>query len=220
MGRPTILLFSNSSNTLRKWSCALANEYQLEVAVDWQECKANYEKLHPAIDITIIDGKLFALENNFSTLAKDAPGKLIIVGEQWPEDRQVQLIAAGASGYEENETDLEFLSRTVSRVIDGEVWIQRHLVPRIIKTLVANKIDPLTLHDNEELTAKKKDLLKSLTEREKQVANQVSHGSPTKKIAAALFITERTVTAHLSSIFRKLDVPDRIHLAIYLKDIR
>lgn len=219
MDQPTVLLFSSNSNTLRKWSCALANEYKLEVAVDWQECKANCEISNPTIKVTIIDGELFSSEKDFSILAKDVPGKLIIVGEQWPEERQIQLIAAGASGYGENETDFDFLSRIVSRVIDGEVWIRRHLVPRIIKMLVANKIDPLTLHDNEEITAKKLDLLKSLTEREKQVANQVSHGSPTKKIAAALFITERTVTAHLSSIFRKLDVPDRIHLAIYLKDI-
>lgn len=219
MDSPTILLFSSSPNTLRKWSCALADEYQFEVAVDWQECKANCEKSDPAIDLTVIDGKLFSQEDDFLTLTKDIPGKLIIIGKQWPEERQIQLIVAGASGYGENEPNNDFLSLIINRVIDGEVWIQRHLVPRIIKTLIANKIDPLTLHDNEEITAKKIALLKSLTEREKQVADMIFHGNPTKKIAAGLFITERTVKAHLSSIFRKLNVPDRIHLAIYLRGI-
>lgn len=219
MDSPIVLLFSSSPNTLRKWSCDLADEYQFEVAVDWQECKANCEKSCPAIDLTIIDGKLFSQEDDFLTLTKDIPGKLIIIGEQWSEERQVQLIVAGASGYGENEPNNDFLGQIINRVIDGEVWIQRHLVPKIIKTLIANKIDPLTPHDNEEITAKKIALLKSLTEREKQVADMIFHGNPTKKIAAALFITERTVKAHLSSIFRKLDVPDRVHLAIYLRGI-
>ena len=217
MDNPSILLFSSSPNTLRKWSCALTDEYEIEVAVDWEECKAYCETATPTINLTVIDGKLFSPEEDFSTLTTDVPGKIIIVGEQWPEDRQIQLIVAGASGYGENDSD--FLSRIISKVTEGEVWIQRHLIPSIIKTLVANKIDPLTLHDNEQITAKKIALLKSLTEREKQVANMVFHGNPTKKIAGSLFITERTVKAHLSAIFRKLNVPDRVHLAIYLRGI-
>lgn len=219
MDSPNILLFSSNTNTLRKWSRTLTDDYQLEVAVDWQECKAYCEKQSPEIDLTVIDGKLFSLKDDFSTLTTDVPGKPIIIGAQWPEDRQIQLIAAGASGYGEDETDGDFLSRIITKITDGEVWIQRHLIPSIIKTLVANKIDPLTLHDNEQITAKKIALLKSLTEREKQVANMVFHGNPTKKIAGTLFITERTVKAHLSAIFRKLDVPDRVHLAIYLRGI-
>ncbi len=215
----SILLFSSSPNTLRKWSCALTDDYLLEVAVDWQECKAFCGKTNPAIDLTVIDGKLFSLEDSFSTLTSDVPGKLVIIGEQWPEDRQIQLIVAGASGYSENVTDSDLLGRIINKVADGEVWIQRHLIPSIIKTLVANKIDPKSLLDAEQITAKKISLLKALTDREKQVATMVFHGNPTKKIAGKLFITERTVKAHLSSIFRKLDVPDRVHLAIYLRGI-
>jgi DNA-binding NarL/FixJ family response regulator len=204
---------------LKKWSCALVDEYEFEIAVDWKECKANCGKSDSAIDLTIMDGTLFPQKDDFLTSIKDIPGKLIILGEQWPEERQIQLIVAGASGYSENEANNDFLSQIIKRVLDGEVWIQRHLVPRIIKTLMANKIDPLILHDSEEITAKKLELLKSLTEREKQVADMIFHGNPTKKIAASLFISERTVKAHLSSIFRKLNVPDRVHLAIYLRGI-
>jgi DNA-binding NarL/FixJ family response regulator len=219
MDSPSILLFSSSPNTLRKWSCALTNDYSLEVAVDWQECKKFCGKENPAIDLTVIDGKLFSLEDGFSTLTDDVPGKLVIIGEQWSEDRQIQLIVAGASGYSENITDNDLLGRIINKVVDGEVWIQRHLIPSIIKTLVANKIDPKSVLDAEQIAAKKISLLKSLTEREKQVATMVFHGNPTKKIAGTLFITERTVKAHLSSIFRKLGVPDRVHLAIYLRGI-
>jgi DNA-binding NarL/FixJ family response regulator len=45
----------------------------------------------------------------------------------------------------------------------------------------------------------------------------ILQGISNKVIAAELFISERTVKAHLTSIFKKLHIPDRLHLAILLK---
>jgi len=57
--------------------------------------------------------------------------------------------------------------------------------------------------------------IKSLTEREHQVIGLISEGLKNKQIAERLFISETTVTHHLSSIFSKLDVSDRLELVIY-----
>lgn len=219
MDNPTLLLVSENADTLRAWSCSLANHFNLEVALDWRECKNFCDLSVSPINLTIIDGNMFSADDTFSELVCNAPGKLLIIGQQWPEEKQVQLIASGASGYHNLDKDCGSLTQIAECVLEGEVWIQRHLIPKIIETLIANKIDPQQLHDGDEITAKKKELLQSLTPREMQVADMVFHGGTTKKIAATLFITERTVKAHLSSIFRKLDVPDRIHLAIYLRSI-
>jgi DNA-binding NarL/FixJ family response regulator len=43
-------------------------------------------------------------------------------------------------------------------------------------------------------------------------------GENNKAIADTLDISERTVKAHLTSIFKKLEVPDRLHLALYMKE--
>jgi two-component system, NarL family, nitrate/nitrite response regulator NarL len=61
--------------------------------------------------------------------------------------------------------------------------------------------------------------LDDLTSRELMVAEQVAHGASNREIAVALEITERTVKAHLSAIFDKLGVRDRVQLALRMNNI-
>ena len=60
--------------------------------------------------------------------------------------------------------------------------------------------------------------LDTLTPREYEILRYIIAGMLNKQIAYALSISERTVKAHLTSIFKKLNVPDRLHLAIFLKE--
>ena len=61
------------------------------------------------------------------------------------------------------------------------------------------------------------DLLANLTRREYEIATLVGNGESNKQIARRLDITERTVKAHLTEVFRKLDVADRLKLALIVK---
>ncbi len=58
-----------------------------------------------------------------------------------------------------------------------------------------------------------------LTEREVEVMELVYSGEDNLTIAAALNISNRTVKAHLSAIYRKLEVQDRFQLLVFLKNI-
>ena len=76
------------------------------------------------------------------------------------------------------------------------------------------------LEQMEELTHKKNGndrsslgLLSSLTKREYEIAVRVSKGDSNKQVAQSLKITERTVKAHLTEVYRKLGVVDRLKLA-------
>ena len=60
--------------------------------------------------------------------------------------------------------------------------------------------------------------LTQLTARELSVAEMVASGSNNREIASDLEITERTVKAHLTAIFEKLGVRDRVQLAIKVRD--
>ncbi|MCP3688997.1 MAG: response regulator transcription factor [Gammaproteobacteria bacterium] len=60
-------------------------------------------------------------------------------------------------------------------------------------------------------------LLQALTEREKEVAVAVSQGLSNKNISERFKISERTVKAHLTSTYAKLDLKDRVALVIYLR---
>jgi DNA-binding NarL/FixJ family response regulator len=59
--------------------------------------------------------------------------------------------------------------------------------------------------------------LQALTEREKEVAHAVAEGLSNRQIAQRCNISERTVKAHLTSIFKKLDIKDRVALVLQFK---
>lgn len=88
----------------------------------------------------------------------------------------------------------------------GEVWLDRATMGNLFNEMTRKKSNG---RDPDE-TRKE-----SLTEREHQVISLIAEGLKNKQIAQRLFISETTVTHHLSSIFSKLDVSDRLELVIY-----
>jgi two-component system NarL family response regulator len=94
-------------------------------------------------------------------------------------------------------------------VQQGELWIRRTLTCRLIdelgKTSAKNKAYRTSLG-----------MLNKLTQREYDIAVRVGNGESNKQIANACAITERTVKAHLTEVFLKLGVTDRLNLALVL----
>jgi DNA-binding NarL/FixJ family response regulator len=96
------------------------------------------------------------------------------------------------------------LLKAIMKVHDGEVWIERSMMGSMIHELnKPNTVDP-------EITK-----IESLTDREREVIALVGEGLKNKQVGERLFISETTVTHHLSSVFSKLDVSDRLELIIY-----
>jgi DNA-binding NarL/FixJ family response regulator len=60
--------------------------------------------------------------------------------------------------------------------------------------------------------------LATLTDREREVALAVGSGASNAEVAASLFMSEATVKAHVSRLFTKLDVTNRVHIAIVVHD--
>jgi DNA-binding NarL/FixJ family response regulator len=61
-------------------------------------------------------------------------------------------------------------------------------------------------------------LLATLTDREREVADAVGSGASNGEVAAALFMSEATVKAHVSRLFTKLGVTNRVQIAIVVHD--
>src|SRR4029079_5547655 len=62
--------------------------------------------------------------------------------------------------------------------------------------------------------------LENLTLRQREVAEAIARGASNKEIARRLNVTERTVKAHLTNMFRNVGVFDRLHLALLLNNVR
>lgn len=156
-----------------------------------------------------------------------AQTKLLLYGAQFAPSAELEALAAGVSGCLDPRTSPKNIEKTVDVVLQGGVWLSKASIPILANKLqsffdekatsnstpVANSSSKNT---TENRTQNIKQKLDKLTKREREVAELVRTGANNKIIAQDLAISDRTVKAHLTSIYEKLEVPDRIHLALQL----
>ena len=142
---------------------------------------------------------------NSVRLLSDAGFVVIVLSGQPAEAEAYGLLTAGARGYCHSEAVPEQLLEVVGVVTHGGFWMPPALVQRLMAS--ALKIAP-------DLPQPPPEGFDQLTEREYQVAMVVGKGANNKEIAEQLAVSERTVKAHLTSIFEKLDLRDRVQLAL------
>jgi DNA-binding NarL/FixJ family response regulator len=86
--------------------------------------------------------------------------------------------------------DIATVVDALRRIVDGETVIDPTIVSQLVGRL--RRDDPLA----------------ALTEREREVLGLIAEGLSNKALAARLFVTERTVEAHVTQIFQKLALPE------------
>ncbi len=135
-------------------------------------------------------------------------GLQVVVASASPNDEQgTQSLGAGAHGYCHSYAQPAALAQALEVVASGGIWMGRSLVSRLLK-LVTERAQDVYAWDGGRLT-----------EREIAVARYAASGQANAQIAEALGITERTVKAHLSAVFDKLGVTDRLQLALLVHGI-
>jgi DNA-binding NarL/FixJ family response regulator len=140
-------------------------------------------------------------------------GKPMIALSDVPEDAQgLQVLGAGAVGYCNGHALAEVLTQVAATVLNGGVWIGPSLMQRLVSGAVRRQLGASIPSALAAMPAWQT----LLTEREVEVANELSLGATNKEIANNLLISERTVKAHLGSIFEKLNVRDRLQLILRL----
>ena len=130
---------------------------------------------------------------------------LVLTGVQTPESHRT-AIRRGAMGIVLKQQAAELLLKAIKKVRDGEVWIDRSMIGSVLSDV-----------RSEQHAAANPEALKinALTAREREVISLVSRGLKNRIIGQRLFISETTVTHHLSSIYAKLGVSDRLELVVY-----
>jgi len=152
-----------------------------------------------------------AAEKGREIAAAVALGQPVVVMAASPEEAEAfQVLNAGCAGYCHVNAVAEQLREIALVVEHGGLW----MLPDLMQRLLA-----LSVRTAPAASSTGRAELNELTARELMVAGQVAHGATNREIAQSLEITERTVKAHLSSIFGKLDVRDRVQLALAMNNI-
>ena len=134
-----------------------------------------------------------------------------------PEDLgALECLAAGARGYCNSHADARVLKLVADVVMRGGLWVGDSLLKRMV--LGVSQLAPAP--GPAAAVPGAADELAALSRREREVAEAVAGGASNKDVARQLGITERTVKAHLSTIFDKLGVKDRLQLAVRIIALR
>lgn len=145
---------------------------------------------------------------------KDPVWQAVLTHENWrciasssnPKDEEgMAALDAGCVGYCHSFSDARILQQIRQVVADGQVWIGRELMQRLL-----SNVRLVTSRQNKPDTT----WSEGLTSREVEVAVLAANGSSNQVIAIECNISERTVKAHLSAVFTKLNISDRLQLAL------
>ncbi len=137
---------------------------------------------------------------------------LLLSSELTIED-ELSALAAGAAGCCGPNLLPEKIRQIFATVADGGVWISSAALPNLLQRL--KRLENLTnTNKPQKENGIQQDEIASLTPREQEIVDLVAKGGSNKIIARELNISDRTVKSHLSIIFKKLNVNDRLQLAL------
>ena len=179
----------------------LANQPDVEVVGTASDGSAAVEMastLHP--DIVLMDLAMPEIDGVEATrrIASELPDVRVLVLTSFSDrERILDAVDAGAVGYLLKDAAPDELLRGIRAVARGE----SPLSPKAAQALVAARKERIEVRD--------------LSPRETEVLILVANGLANKQIAQRLGISEKTVKAHLVSVFQRIGVADRTQAAIW-----
>lgn len=119
----------------------------------------------------------------------------------------LMLLQRGIRGYGNRQMRQENLGQAVGSVKTGQIWLPPAIISQLIATVGVGK----TVQPNNTI-------LSALSEREQEVAGYVVEGMSNKEMAGKMYISLSTIKAHLSSIYHKTGLRNRLELGLSLKN--
>jgi DNA-binding NarL/FixJ family response regulator len=180
-------------------------------AADGSEVAAAVTACRP--DVILMDIRMPRIDGLAATEAvRSRPGapEVIVLTTFDADDHVLRALRAGAGGFLLKDTPPTEILQAVRRVARGEAILS----PTVTRQLIAHVSGP----GRAPSTAGPLSLLSRLSDRERDVALAVGRGSSNAEVAAELFMSVATVKAHVSRILTKLELNNRVQVALLVHD--
>ena len=167
-------------------------------AGDGEEAVALCAERQP--DVVLMDLEMPVLDGIEATrrIRSAQPGVAVVVLTSFSDrERILRALDAGAAGYLLKDAEPAELRRAIEAAARGEAPLD----PKAARALLSARAGPSAVQ--------------SLSEREREVLAMVAEGLPNKLIARELAISEKTVKAHLTKVYREIGVTDRTQAALW-----
>ena len=174
-----------------------------------EEAMKLLEKASPNVILLDIDlGKENGV-NEITKLQTKSPAKILMLTGVRDKSAHDKAVLAGARGVVEKEASADTILAAIAKVHEGQLWLDREATGRVFVEFSreggAKRIDPERVK------------IESLTERERTIVAVTTGnaGATAKTIAQTMYISEHTLRNHLTSIYNKLEVANRLELFAY-----
>lgn len=209
--KPTSIIVVDNHDIVRKGIRLLINE-QPEFVVSGEAGTKNeaillIEQMQPDIVILDLDLGQERGQDLIAHIRINSPHTRILIFTGVRDiNAHREAVQAGAVGLVHKDQPVYIVVEALKRVSAGEAWIN--------PVLIANVLNELSRAPGV-VTDPELQKIARLTDREREVIQLVCEGRQNRVIGESLFISETTVRHHLTSIFAKLSVENRLELVIY-----
>ncbi len=180
-------------------------------AADGTEVPAAVDAHRP--DVVLMDIRMPGVDGLAATerlRSRPAPPQVIVLTTVNADEHVLRALRAGAGGFLLKDTAPARIVEAIRLVAAGEAMLS----PAITRQLIDHVSDPAA----DDRRTRAKQALQELTERELEVAIALGHGRPNAEIATELFMSVATVKAHVSRVLVKLDLNNRVQVALLVHD--
>ena len=195
-------IFANSSLRCAAWQALLEKQPGITIHYATSELAAIAGSQPAPPCVVLVDLPYVQTEFVRELRATTPDCGLLFLVESYDLDGIVRLLQAGATGFITYDSSVGDLARGIIAAGRGEIVLPQELATRALVALARGDVN-------------KEELSVTLTEREQEVLTYLARGYTNKDIAQTLFLSVRTVEAHLHNTYGKLSVASRTEAALW-----
>jgi DNA-binding NarL/FixJ family response regulator len=137
--------------------------------------------------------------------------RMVMINSEFSRKEKVRMITLGVKGFLSRELTVKAMKKAFKAIMDGETWVSRKLTDGLLSELIREK---------SALSYSRPEARFRLSRREQEILQAMAAGLSNLEISEKLFISEKTVKAHIHHIFKKMGLKNRTQAVLKALEIQ